>query len=67
MKRYLKKGIAFLITLVFLLQALIASPLSSVTAFADDEAADEQVLEAGLEGYAEYKKRVKYKVIPLIW
>ena len=28
---------------------------------------EEQVLEAGLEGYAEYKKRVRYKVIPFIW
>lgn len=28
---------------------------------------EEQVLEAGLEGYADYKKRVKHKVIPLIW
>lgn len=28
---------------------------------------EEQVLEAGLEGYAEYKQRVRYKVIPLIW
>ena len=22
---------------------------------------------SGLEGYAEYKKRVKYKVIPFVW
>ena len=28
---------------------------------------EEEVLEKGLEGYAEYKKRVKYKVIPFIW
>ena len=28
---------------------------------------EEKVLEEGLEGYAEYKKRVKYKVIPFIW
>lgn len=28
---------------------------------------EEQVLEQGLEGYSEYKKKVKYKVIPLIW
>jgi len=28
---------------------------------------EEQVLEEGLEGYAEYKTRVKYKVIPYIW
>ena len=28
---------------------------------------EEKVLESGLEGYAEYKKRVKYKVIPYVW
>ncbi len=28
---------------------------------------EEKVLESGLEGYAEYKKRVKYKVIPYLW
>ncbi len=28
---------------------------------------EEQVLEEGLEGYREYKTRVKYKVIPFIW
>ena len=28
---------------------------------------EEQVLESGLGGYAEYKKRVKYKVIPFVW
>ncbi len=28
---------------------------------------EETVLEQGLEGYSEYKKRVKYKVIPGIW
>lgn len=28
---------------------------------------EEMVLEKGLEGYAEYKKRVKYKIIPFIW
>ena len=28
---------------------------------------EEQVLEKGLEGYSEYKTRVKYKVIPFIW
>lgn len=28
---------------------------------------EEQVLEEGLEGYKEYKQRVRYKVIPLIW
>ena len=28
---------------------------------------EEKVLEEGLEGYAEYKTRVKYKVIPFVW
>ena len=28
---------------------------------------EEMVLEEGLEGYKEYKQRVKYKVIPFIW
>lgn len=28
---------------------------------------EEQVLEEGLEGYTEYKKKVRYKVIPMIW
>lgn len=28
---------------------------------------EETVLEQGLEGYSEYKQRVKYKVIPYIW
>ena len=28
---------------------------------------EEKVLEAGLAGYTEYKRRVKYKVIPFVW
>ena len=28
---------------------------------------EEQVLENGLEGYTEYRKRVRYKVIPFVW
>ena len=28
---------------------------------------EETVLEEGLEGYTEYKRKVKYKVIPFIW
>ncbi len=28
---------------------------------------EEQVLEAQLKGYAEYKKRVKYRLVPYIW
>lgn len=25
------------------------------------------VLEKGLEGYTEYKKKVKYKILPFVW
>ena len=28
---------------------------------------EEKVLEAGLNGYSDYKKRVKYRLIPFIW
>jgi protein-S-isoprenylcysteine O-methyltransferase Ste14 len=28
---------------------------------------EEKVLEEGLEGYSDYKKRVKYRVIPFVW
>ena len=28
---------------------------------------EESVLEQGLEGYAKYKKRVKYRMIPFVW
>ena len=28
---------------------------------------EEQVLEAGLEGYIAYKKRVKYRILPFVW
>jgi len=28
---------------------------------------EEKVLEAGLEGYAEYKNKVKYRLIPFVW
>ena len=28
---------------------------------------EEEVLEKGLEGYAEYKQKVKYRLIPFIW
>ena len=28
---------------------------------------EERVLEQGLEGYADYKKRVKYRLIPFLW
>ena len=28
---------------------------------------EEKVLEAGLDGYKEYKKRVKYRLLPFVW
>jgi len=28
---------------------------------------EEEVLEKDLEGYREYKKRVKYRLIPFVW
>ena len=28
---------------------------------------EEKVLEEGLEGYADYKKKVKYRILSLIW
>lgn len=28
---------------------------------------EEKLLEEGLEGYAEYKKKVKYRILPFIW
>ena len=28
---------------------------------------EEAILEKGLEGYKDYKKRVKYKMVPLVW
>lgn len=28
---------------------------------------EEQILEEGLEGYKEYKKKVKYRMIPFVW
>ena len=28
---------------------------------------EEKVLEQGLEGYTEYKKRVKYRILPFVW
>ena len=47
--------ISFVITLLYI--PIIAKRIRN----------EEQVLEAGLEGYAEYKKRIRYKVIPFVW
>lgn len=47
--------ISFVITLLYI--PLIARRIRN----------EEQVLEAGLQGYTQYKKKVKYKVIPFVW
>ena len=61
-------------TILFLVMPLVlASPLSFVIMLlyipliAKRIRNEEKVLEEGLEGYIEYKKKVKYKVIPFIW
>lgn len=47
--------ISFLITLFYI--PIIAKRIKN----------EEEVLEEGLDGYKEYKQKVKYKVIPFIW
>ncbi len=47
--------ISFAITLLYI--PIVAKRISN----------EEEVLEDGLDGYAEYKKRVRYKVIPFVW
>ena len=61
-------------TVLFLAMPLVlASPLSFlilllyIPLIAKRIKNEELVLEEGLEGYKEYKKKVKYKVIPFIW
>lgn len=61
-------------TVLFLAMPLVlASPISFaimllyIPLIAKRIKNEEKVLEAGLDGYKEYKTRVKYKVIPLIW
>lgn len=51
----LASPISFLIMLLYIL--LIVKRIRN----------EEAVLEQGLEGYSEYKQRVKYKVLPFIW
>ncbi len=51
----LASPLSFLIMLLYL--PLIARRMKN----------EEMVLEEGLEGYKEYKRRVRYKVIPFIW
>ena len=50
-------GSLFSFLLMFLYIPLIARRIRN----------EEQVLEEGLEGYREYKQKVKHKVIPFIW
>ena len=61
-------------TLLFLMMPLVlASPISFlimllyIPLIAKRIRNEEAVLERGLEGYSEYKQRVKYKVLPFIW
>jgi protein-S-isoprenylcysteine O-methyltransferase Ste14 len=61
-------------TVLFLAMPLVlASPLSSlimllyIPLIAKRINNEERVLEEGLEGYKEYKRKVKYKVIPFVW
>ena len=61
-------------TILFLSMPLVlASPVSFlimlgyVPVIAKRIRNEESVLEKGLEGYADYKKRVKYRIIPFIW
>ena len=51
----LASPVSFLIMLLYL--PLIAKRIKN----------EETVLEEGLEGYTDYKRRVRYKVIPFIW
>ena len=61
-------------TILFLSMPLVlASPVSFlimlgyVPVIAKRIRNEESVLEEGLEGYVDYKKRVKYRIIPFIW
>jgi protein-S-isoprenylcysteine O-methyltransferase Ste14 len=61
-------------TVLFLAMPLVlASPLSFlimllyIPLIARRIKNEEKVLEEGLEGYKEYKKKVRYKVIPFVW
>ena len=61
-------------TLLFLMMPLVLGSLISfgimllyIPLIAKRIRNEEAVLEKGLEGYADYKKRVKYRILPLIW
>lgn len=60
--------------ILFLAMPLVLGSLISLVVFliypvliAKRIGTEEKVLEAGLKGYAEYKKRIKYRLIPFIW
>ena len=61
------------IILFFAMPLVLASPLPFlimllyIPIIAKRIRNEETVLEQGLEGYVEYKQRVKYKIIPYIW
>ena len=58
-------------TILFLAMPLVlASPFSfliMIPVIAKRIKNEEKVLEEGLVGYAEYKKKVKYRILPFIW
>ena len=61
-------------TVLFLAMPLVlASPISFlimlgyIPLIAKRIKNEEKVLEEGLEGYTEYKKKVKFRILPLIW
>ena len=61
-------------TVLFLAMPLVlASPISFfimlgyIPVIAKRIKNEEKVLEEGLEGYAEYKRKVKYRILPFIW
>ena len=61
-------------TVLFLAMPLVlASPISFfimlgyIPVIAKRIRNEEKVLEEGLEGYADYKKKVKYRILPFIW
>ena len=61
-------------TILFLAMPLVlASPISFfimlgyIPIIAKRIKNEEKVLEEGLDGYAEYKKKVKYRILPFIW
>ncbi len=61
-------------TVLFLMMPLVlASPISFfimlgyIPVIAKRIKNEERVLEEGLEGYVEYKRKVKYRILPYIW